>query len=128
MKRKIEISEEKFNKIFKNPINEISYGKVENAYNKSEDVFWRLNSIFNDFYDELTYNADAYNPYIKKIKSYADAIDVILSSKINQHKKFGDELDKFDHDKFYDDVAGKEDYIDYGEMELRDLQNKYPTK
>ena len=128
MKRKIEISEEKFNKIFKNPINEISYGKVENAYNKSEDVFWRLNSTFNDFYDELTYNADTYNPYIKKIKLYADAIDVILSSKINQHKKFGDELDKFDHDKFYDDVAGKEDYIDYDEMELRDLQNKYPTK
>ena len=126
MKKVIKINEDTFNRLFNGSINEISHDVVDNAFNKSDDMFWNLTNAFNDFYDELKYNADTNNPYIQKIKAYADAIGSILSVKVAQKNKFSDELNKFDHTKFYNDESRPEDEEDYGNLDLKYLQDKYP--
>lgn len=128
MKKVIKINEDTFNRLFNGSINEISHDVVDNAFNKSDDIFWNLTNAFNDFYDELKYNADTNNPYIQKIKAYADAISSILSVKVAQKNKFSDELNKFDHTKFYNDESRSEDEEDYGNLELKYLQDKYPKQ
>ena len=128
MKKIIKINEDTFNRLFNGTINEISHDVVDNAFNKSDDIFWNLTNAFNDFYDELKYNADAKNPYIQKIKAYADAIGSILSVKVAQKNKFSDELNKFDHTKFYNDESRPEDEEDYGNLDLKYLQDKYPKQ
>ena len=128
MKKVIKINEDTFNRLFNGTINEISHDVVDNAFNKSDDIFWNLTNAFNDFYDELKYNADTNNPYIQKIKAYADAIDSILSIKTAQKNKFSDELNKFDHTKFYNDESRPEDEEDYGNLDLKYLQDKYPKQ
>lgn len=128
MKKVIKINEDTFNRLFNGSINEISHDVVDNAFNKSDDIFWNLTNAFNDFYDELKYNADTNNPYIQKIKAYADAISSILSVKVAQKNKFSDELNKFDHTKFYNDESRPEDEEDYGNLELKYLQDKYPKQ
>ena len=128
MKKVIKINEDTFNRLFNGSINEISHDVVDNAFNKSDDIFWNLTNAFNDFYDELKYNADTNNPYIQKIKAYADAIGSILSVKVAQKNKFSDELNKFDHTKFYNDESRPEDEEDYGNLDLKYLQNKYPKQ
>ena len=128
MKKVIKINEDTFNRLFNGTINEISHDVVDNAFNKSDDIFWNLTNSFNDFYDELKYNADTNNPYIQKIKAYADAIGSILSVKAAQKNKFSDELNKFDHTKFYNDESRPEDEEDYGNLDLKYLQDKYPKQ
>lgn len=128
MKKVIKINEDTFNRLFNGSINEISHDVVDNAFNKSDDIFWNLTNAFNDFYDELKYNADTNNPYIQKIKAYADAIGSILSVKVAQKNKFSDELNKFDHTKFYNDESRPEDEEDYGNLDLKYLQDKYPKQ
>ena len=128
MKKIIKINEDSFNRLFNGSINEISHDAVDNAFNKSDDIFWNLTNAFNDFYDELKYNADTNNPYIQKIKAYADAIGSILSVKVAQKNKFSDELNKFDHTKFYNDESRPEDEEDYGNLDLKYLQDKYPKQ
>ena len=128
MKKVIKINEDTFNRLFNGSINEISHDTVDSAYNKSDDIFWNLTNAFNDFYDELKYNADTNNPYIQKIKAYADAIGSILSVKVAQKNKFSDELNKFDHTKFYNDESRPEDEEDYGNLDLKYLQDKYPKQ
>ena len=137
MKRKIKLSEEKFRKLFKNDLNEISYGTAYRASDRSHDMFWQLENEFSKFYyqlDDVMFNLkydsregeQTENPYLIKIKEYADKIEDILLRKTRQNSNFDKELNKFDHKKFYDDIRDKEDYIDCDELELRDLQNKYP--
>ena len=128
MKKVVKINEDTFNRLFNSAINEISHDTVDKAYNKSDDIFCNLTNAFNDFYDELKYNADTNNPYIQKIKAYADAIGSILSVKIAQKNKFSDELNKFDHTKFYNDESRPEDEEDYGNLDLKYLQDKYPKQ
>ena len=128
MKKVIKINEDTFNRLFNGSINEISHDAVDNAFNKSDDIFWNLTNAFNNFYDELKYNADTNNPYIQKIKAYADAIGSILSVKVAQKNKFSDELNKFDHTKFYNDESRPEDEEDYGNLDLKYLQDKYPKQ
>ena len=128
MKKVIKINEDTFNRLFNSTINEISHDTVDRAYNKSDDIFYNLTNAFNDFYDELKYNADTNNPYIQKIKAYADAIGSILSVKVAQKNKFSDELNKFDHTKFYNDESRPEDEEDYGNLDLKYLQYKYPKQ
>lgn len=128
MKKVIKINEDTFNRLFNSTINEISHDTVDRAYNKSDDIFYNLTNAFNDFYDELKYNADTNNPYIQKIKAYADAIGSILSVKVAQKNKFSDELNKFDHTKFYNDESRPEDEEDYGNLDLKYLQDKYPKQ
>jgi len=137
MKKKITINEDKFNKIFNNELNEISYGTAEKAYVRNEDIFWEVQSKFEDFLcaledaqfkvkHESEEGEQTSNPYLEKIQGYADVIYDILLKKSKQANYFGDEINKFDHNKFYDDMGDREDYTDYDELELRDLQSKYP--
>lgn len=117
--KKVNLSEQAYNKL----INEISYGKVQNAADESEHIFWDMSVAFQDFYDTVKYNPRTTNPYVKKIKFYADAIDDILRYKNSQHRDFNNELGKFDYNKFYD--SGK-DEPDYDELDLKYLQQNYP--
>ena len=110
-------------KQMKKAINEISYGKIDNASNISDNIFWDMEVAFQDFYDTVKYNADNNNPYVKKIKEYSDAIMEILLKKSQQRKNFDSELRKFDYNKFYKDDTAPDDY---DKMELMDLQKKYP--
>ncbi len=65
------------------------------------------------------------NPYISKIKEYADAIKAILDKKAAQGERFYDETDKIDNEKFYDSLTDDSDeYLE--DMELRDAQKKFP--
>lgn len=136
MKKKITINEEKFNKIFNKELNEISYGTVERVSSLNNIRFSNLENSFQDFLNELNdiifrlkYNSfvsNPSNPYLNKIKEYADLIEDIFIKKRKQRDNFENELNKFDHEKFYDDMGDREDYTDYDELELRDLQSKYP--
>lgn len=128
--KRLKMNESSFNKL----LNEISYNTVDQAQRKSEHVFDRMYSEFQDFYDEVCYNEDSENPYVKKIKAYADAIDAILSAKKAQGDKFSDEIDKFDWYEYENDPSNYEDndfdgeYDDYEDKDLRQLQAKYPKK
>ena len=136
MKKKIIINEEKFNKIFNSELNEISYGTVERVSSLNNIRFSNLENSFQDFLNELNdiifrlkYNSfvsNPSNPYLNKIKEYADLIEDIFVKKRKQRDNFEMELNKFDHEKFYSDMGDREDYTDYDELELRDLQTNYP--
>ena len=119
MTKRVKLTE----KQVRNAINEISYGTVDDASNISDNIFWEMETSFQDFYDTVKYNADESNPYVKKIKEYADAIREILFKKSLQRKNFDIERNKFDYNKFYNDKDAPEDYAN---LELKDLQNKYP--
>lgn len=116
----VKLNEEAYNKL----LNEISYGKVQNAADESEHIFYDMSVAFQDFYDTVKYNPASTNPYVKKIKFYADAIDDILTYKNSQRRdSFKKELDKFDYKKFYD---SDKDEPDYDELDLKYLQQNYP--
>ncbi len=127
MKKKIRISEESLNKIFgKDKIDEISHRKVDNALGKSNALFDDMTYAFNDFYDTVKYSEDVNNPYIIKIKKYADIIKSLLNRKNNQANNFSNELNKFDYKAFYNDKTRPEDEENYDDLDLTYLQNKYP--
>ena len=122
MKKVIRLTENQIEKA----INEISYGKVDMAHNKLDDVFTDMEYAFNEFYETIKYNTDTNNPYVKKIKEYADKIENILRRKDSQRDNMYDELNKFNHKEFYDDVNRPENVEDYENLDLKYLQNKYP--
>ena len=123
-KKVIKINEDSFNRLFNNnPVNEISYGTVDNASNKSDDIFTEMRWAFNEFYDTVKYNADVNNPYVQEIMAYANAIQDILINKTNQRDNFNNELGKFDYKKFHDEGGD-----DYKGEDLRTLQTKYPKE
>lgn len=123
MKKRIRLTEEQIKKA----INEISYGTVDKAYDKSDDTFTDVEYAFNDFYETIKYNIDVNNPYIIKIKEYADKIKKILDRKNIQRDNIGYEISKFNHKKFYDDMNRPEDEEDYENLDLKYLQDKYPS-
>ena len=115
----INLSEEAYNKL----VNEISYGKVQDASDESEHIFYDMSIAFQDFYDTVKYNPRTTNPYVQKIKFYADAINDILTKKVSQQTNFNKELGKFDYNKFYEN--GEEE-PDYDGLDLKYLQQNYP--
>lgn len=134
--KKIKLEEDSYKRLKSALINEISVGLVDNANRVSDKIFWRVKSKFDSFYDELEEtisnlmwemddNQMKSNPYISKIKEYADAIKVILDKKAAQGERFYDETDKIDNRKFYDSLTDDSDeYLE--DMELRDAQKKFP--
>lgn len=120
--KKVKLNEESYKKL----VSEISYNTVNNADNAHYSIFYELYDAFKDFYDTVKFNDDPNNPYIIKIKQYADAIDAILDRKVKQGRVFGDELNKFDYEKFYADRERPESEEDYENLDLRYLQQKYP--
>ena len=124
--KKIKISENSYNKLKSALINEVSVGLVDAAYDKSDDVFWRVKSNFDSFYDELEYNVDTNNPYIIKIKEYADKIREILDRKDKQKDTFYDATKDIDFYKYME--SPEHDNVDYDELDLRVAQKRYPKK
>lgn len=122
--KKVRLSEEAYEKLKRHIVNEISFGKVDKADDVSYEIFNSMKSAFDDFYIEVRYNADKNNPYVQKIRQYADAINDILEKKTKQAENFGHELDKVDREKFYSDEDREDD--DYDNLDLRQLQVKYP--
>lgn len=132
----IKLSEESYNKLKNKLINEISYGTVDHAYNRANDLFWEVRSTFEDFYsalDDAMFNAkydsrdgeQTRNPYLEKIKGCADIIYDILNKKRDQQNKFFDATTgKIDHDKFWKSEERQENDID--DMDLNYLQKKFP--
>ena len=131
----VKLNENSYKRLRSALINEISVGTVDNAHRRSEKIFWKVKSAFERFYDELDetlYNLEwetkdnemKSNPYINKIKEYADAIQGILDRKEAQGERFYDEVDKINDDDFYNSPDADDTYLD--DMELRDAQNKYP--
>jgi hypothetical protein len=124
----VKLREESYNKL----INEISYGMVDKAYDRSDDLFWDVRTSFEDFYAVLsdalfksTEGNKDYNPYLLKIKELSEPIYDILSKKKNQQDKFFDATtNSVDHNKFYDSPEADENDID--DMDLRYLQQNYP--
>jgi hypothetical protein len=49
----VKLSEESYNKLKNRLINEISYGTVDHAYDRANDLFWEVRSTFEDFYSAL---------------------------------------------------------------------------
>lgn len=134
--KKIKLGEDSYERLKSALINEISVGLVDNANRVSDKIFWHVKNAFDSFYDELEntmfnlrWNMDdnqmKSNPYISKIKEYADAIKVILDKKAAQGERFYDETDKIDNEKFHDSLTDDSDeYLE--DMELRDAQKKFP--
>ena len=132
----VKLSEESYNKLKDRLINEISYGTVDHAYDRANDLFWEVRSTFEDFYsalDEAMFKAkydsregeQTSNPYLEKIKGYADIIYDMLNKKKEQQDKFFDATTgKVDHNKFFKSDEGQENDID--DMDLNYLQKNFP--
>ena len=132
----VKLSEESYNKLKNKLINEISYGTVDHAYDRANDIFWEVRSTFENFYsalDDAMFNVkydsrdgeQTRNPYLEKIKGYADIIYDMLNKKKEQQDKFFDAtIGKVDHNKFFKSDEGQENNID--DMDLGHLQRNYP--
>ena len=132
----VKLSEESYNKLKDRLINEISYGTVDHAYDRSNGLFWEVRSTFEDFYsalDEAMFKAkydsregeQTSNPYLEKIKGFADIIYDMLNKKKEQQDKFFDATTgKVGHNKFFKSDEGQENDID--DMDLNYLQKKFP--
>ncbi len=130
--KRINLREDSYHKL----INEISYGTVDHAYDRANDIFWDVRSKFEDFYNSLNdaiykvkYESEegeqTNNPYLQKMLELSEPIYDILNKKYNQQNKFYDATtSKIDHDKFYDSLEGNENDID--DMDLTYLQKNYP--
>lgn len=131
----IKLSEESYNKLKNKLINEISYGTVDHAYDRANDLFWEVRSTFEDFYSALDdamlnvkYDSrdgeQTRNPYLEKIKGCADIIYDMLNKKRDQQDKFFDATTgKIDHDKFWKSEESQENDID--DMDLNYLQKNF---
>ena len=132
----VKLSEESYNKLKNKLINEISYGTVDHAYDRANDLFWEVRSTFEDFYSALDdamlnvkYDSrdgeQTRNPYLEKIKGCADIIYDMLNKKRDQQDKFFDATTgKIDHDKFWKSEESQENDID--DMDLNYLQKNFP--
>ena len=130
----ITLNEKSYNKLKKRLVSEISYGTVDHAYDRSDDIFWEARSAFEDFYialddaiNKVKYESgneeQTSNPYLNKIKKCADIIDDIFRQKKLQQDNFLDATQSFDREKFYNN-EDNEDYIEDTEMNY--LRKKYP--
>lgn len=132
----VKLSEESYNKLKDRLINEISYGTVDHAYDRSNGIFWEVRSTFEDFYsalDEAMFKAkydsregeQTSNPYLEKIKGCADIIYDMLNKKKEQQDKFFDATtSKVDNNKFFKSEESQENDID--DMDLNYLQKNFP--
>jgi len=132
----ITLNEKSYNKLKKRLVSEISYGTVDHAYYRSDDIFLEARRTFEDFYNALNeaiYNVkyesgngeQTSNPYLDKIKKCADIIDDIFRQKKLQQDNFFDATIRgVDHNKFYDSDDAENNDID--DMDLRYLQKNYP--
>lgn len=121
--RKVILKEESYNHL----INEITYGMVDRAYERSYQLFDDLSTRFDEFYSSLNealYNSEDGNPYLNQIKELADNIRDILIKKDSQRDKFNRETSKVDFRRF--NRSSESDENDMDDLDLTYLQNNYP--
>lgn len=121
--KKVTINENSYNKL----INEITYGKVNDTNNASRNLFHDITMLFNKFkrgVEDVTYEYDGENPYLNDVLKYIGQIGDILDKKQMQRDNIDNELNKVDLGKFNDDPSVN-DFDEYNERELRDLQRNY---
>lgn len=126
--RKVTLSEESYKRLKDNLINEISYGTVQAAKDKSDSLFYEVRTSFEDFMAALKQSMIGEgndNPYLRKIASLSNEISTILYKKMDQENNFNDELDKVNDMDFYNSEEGEENDID--DIDLRHLQGNYPS-
>ena len=155
MKKKIKLSEEKFKKIFKNNLNEITFGDIENAQNRSYELFgflkYKISSIsdsidkaidtLNEFDTEFStcyskganFNEIGYmtqNPYIKKIDALANQLRERLSSAEDVASEIQGILDRKDAQKDnFDQEMNNIDYDKfYADNDDQDVTNDIEDK
>lgn len=126
--KKVKMNESAYERLKKRLINEISYGTVEKAANKSYDLYHELSDSFDEFVsclDEALFKdgqdgGDRQNPYLVKIKELSKQIEEIIDTKVKQMDRFNGELDKINRTEYLYDTNG-----DIEDEELMYLQNKY---
>ena len=127
--KKVKMNEAAYERLKSRLVNEISYGTVERAANKSYDLFHDISDSFEDFVscvDEAIFKnsqngGGKENPYLFKIKELSKQIEEIIDAKVGQTDRFYRDFDKVSHAKYYDD---NEDG-DINDEELMYLQDKY---
>lgn len=123
----IRMTEESYNRLRKNAVNEIRYGTVDDAAIRSGKVFNNVWYKFTEFYealtdmfDELCNNGEC-NITIENVLDHANAIEEILKRKMKQQYNFRNSS-KFDHNRYFDD-GGDNPY----DEDLGYLRDKYPA-
>lgn len=124
--KRIIINESSYENVKDKLVNEISYGTVDNAERQSYNLFDEVFYSFDNFYSELSNalrNSGEPNPYLLKMKNYADEINKIVKRKKEQQDNFFKETSKVDVNKFYNSQDAEENDID--DMDLNYLQQNY---
>ena len=125
--KKVKLSEESYSKLKNKLVNEISYGTVDNAYDKSSKIFGYVESSFDTFFEALkdALKDSKGNPYLSKINKFAKEIDAILRRKNAQRNEFfkATTLDVNPNNFYQSDDAENNDI---GDMDLNYLRSKYP--
>lgn len=92
------MSEQSFN-VIRDRVNEISNRVIDDAYDRSDDLFYQVRYSFEEFRDMVDYvigrverdsenGEQKSNPYLNRIKELVDEIEEILLKKKRQQKKF----------------------------------------
>ena len=119
MAKTVKLSENSFNHL----LNEITYGKVNDAYMKSSDLFDKLYDSFVEFGDTLDtmIRFEEPNPYLEKIYTHAQEIGRILSRKKDQSDYFLNKTLNVDREKFYAEHPD----MNVDDAEIGDINKNY---
>lgn len=119
MAKTVKLSENSFHHL----LNEITYGKVDDAYMKSSELFDKLYDSFVEFRDTLDnmIQSGETNPYIEKIYTHAQEIDRILSRKKDQSDYFLNNTLNVNRKKFYSEHPD----MDIDKAEIGDIDKNY---
>ena len=113
----IKINEDTIRNAVRKAINEISYGKVDDAYYKS-NPFDSLSMKFDEFYEELT-DAEAGlmgNKTFAKVAMLADQIKKILDRKSAQNTNFLHTTAGVDYGAYFNDPKNGDREINQEEL------------
>lgn len=117
--RKPEVAESKINRIIKRVINEVKYGTIENAEQKSEYFSEILEKVDNLIDDIKSF--DTNGRMMGDALKHAQAIKSILQRKTSQHRNFKDNLEDVDIEKFENDFEDE----DITNQEMSFLRRNY---
>lgn len=122
MAKTVKLSENSFHHL----LNEITYGKVDDAYMKSSEFFDKLYDSFVEFRDILDnmIQSGEPNPYLEKIYTHAQEIDRILTRKKDQSDYFLNKTLNVDREKFYSEHPD----MDIDDAEIGDIDRNYRKK
>ena len=130
--KKVKLKEDAYRKL----VNELKYGTVDNAYDRLDDIFSGVTVAFeylDSAIDEAIYNVkwesakgeQTENPYLMKIREYADAIgDILEKKKLQKRRFFNATTGSVDTGRFFKSPESRSKDLD--DMDLTYMQNNYP--